>query len=479
MAVEQPSTEQLDQPTGAPPQLRPAGPASGLRKWLSIGTGAGIEIAGADLRVAVVRVRPGGVEVTAHTVIERFEERSALEWGAEYLNFARRTEAAASLPVTVVLPRREIVVRHLHLPGVEPKDMGSAVSWQADSLHAYADEPVVHGWARLGDTDQVIVGICRREIVDRYANLFAEAGIKLAGFTFSAAALYSGSRLLAVPPTAFLAVHSDGPLLEAYGESPARPIFSTWFDDVPEGVEPRAFGELRADGELLTGGFADLFAEPRRTPEGFDRERFALAHAAALANACPRQALGETANLLPEERRSQSARWIYIPTVILAALLVIAGLLLAWQPGYQEREYLKRLDAEIRKLEPRAQQAAKLDQAAQDARDRIELLDRFRRRSIADADALRELTNLLPATGWIQSLQMARTEVQLSGETDQAAALIKVLDGSPVFKDSTFSNSMTRSGSSEGFVIRSQREGPGTGEEPAPKQADGTTAVAR
>ena len=136
----------------------------------------------------------------------------------------------------------------------------------------------------------------------------------------------------------------------------------------------------------------------------------------------------------------------------------------SWQPGYQEREYLKRLEAQIRQVEPRAQQAVKLDATAESARQRIELLDDFRRRSTADADALRELTNLLPASGWVQSLSLTRTELQISGETEQAAALIKVLDTSPLFKDSAFSNSMTRSGSAEGFVIRTQREGPGTGE---------------
>jgi general secretion pathway protein L len=187
-----------------------------------------------------------------------------------------------------------------------------------------------------------------------------------------------------------------------------------------------------------------------------------LALAAAITNACPRLALD--ANLLPAERRSQSARWMYVPTAILAALVTIAAIVLAWQPGYQQRTYLKRLEAEIHRLEPRALQAAKLDAAAADARRRIDLLDGFRRRSQADADALRELTNLIAPPGWVQSLTMIRSEVQVAGEAEQAAALIKVLDTSPLFKESTFSNSVTRNGAAEGFVIRTMREGPGTGE---------------
>jgi general secretion pathway protein L len=434
----------------------------GVHKWLAIGTGVGVEIAGEDLRIVVVRVRPAGVEVAAHCRIMGFESRPAAEWGAEYAAFAKQAQVAA-LPVTVLLPRSEIIVRHLTLPGVGPKELDSAVSWQVDSLHPYADQPVAHAWAKLGDSAQVMVGLARQELVDRYANLFTEAGLKLAGFTFSAAALYSASRILVTPPAAFLAVHSDGPVLEAYGESAARPVFSTWFEDVPEGVEPRALAEMRADADIVTGRFVDLLPALRRSPgEDFDPETMSLALAAAITNACPRLSL--PANLLPVERRSQSARWMYVPTAVLGALLAVALLLLAWQPGAQERQYLERLSEEIHKLEPRALQAAKLDAAAEDARRRIEQLDEFRRRSQADADALRELTNLIAPPGWVQSLTMSRGEVQVAGEAEQAAALIKLLDSSPLFRDSTFSNSMTRSGSAEGFVIRTMREGPGTGE---------------
>ena len=265
-----------------------ATPAEGARKWLAIGTGAGIEIAGEDLRIVVARVRPGGVEVVAHCVIAAFSGRPAAEWGAEYAAFARRAQAS-SLPVTVVLPRRDVVVRHLHMPGVETKELGSAVSWQVDSLHPYADEPVAHAWGRLGDgAAQVMVGLVRQDLLDRYTNLFSEAGLKLASITFSAAALYSASRILVKPPAAFLAVHADGPLTEAYGESAARPVFSTWFDEVPEGVEPRALAEMRAGEELVTVQFADLLPPLRRQPDAsFDRRAIRPVNGATLF--CPIQ----------------------------------------------------------------------------------------------------------------------------------------------------------------------------------------------
>ena len=46
----------------------------------------------------------------------------------------------------------------------------------------------------------MLVGIARREIVDQLSSMFAEAGIKVAAFTFSAAAIYSAIRLTGAPP---------------------------------------------------------------------------------------------------------------------------------------------------------------------------------------------------------------------------------------------------------------------------------------
>ena len=67
-----------------PPRLIGLGNYSQLRRLAAFGTGAGIQIAGPDLEVAVARVRPTGVEVLARITIARFRERPAAEWGAEY-----------------------------------------------------------------------------------------------------------------------------------------------------------------------------------------------------------------------------------------------------------------------------------------------------------------------------------------------------------------------------------------------------------
>ena len=85
-------------------------------------------------------------------------------------------------------------------------------------------------------------------------------------------------------------------------------------------------------------------------------------------------------------------------------------------------------------------------------------IDNFRQQTRQDLDALNELTHLLAPPAWLSSLQLTRSSVSVTGETDQAAALIKLLDGSRQFQGSAFSLPLQKSGGAELFTIRSNRK---------------------
>ncbi|HLJ18299.1 MAG TPA: hypothetical protein VKV15_27660, partial [Bryobacteraceae bacterium] len=175
-------------------------PSGTLRKWLAVGTGVGIEIGVEELRVVVARVRPAGVKLLGSATVSRFRERPASEWGADYAAFLQKL-SATHLAATVLLPRHEIIVRQIALPGVADRDLDSAVRLQLDTLHPYPEEDAMADWARIGKTGMVLVGITRRSVVERYSSLLAEAGVKVAALTFSAAALHSATHLLCEPPS--------------------------------------------------------------------------------------------------------------------------------------------------------------------------------------------------------------------------------------------------------------------------------------
>jgi len=174
-----------------------------FRRWLAIGTGAGIP----DGRVGPVgsrgarspHRRPGP---GSHT-IPRFRERRADDWGAEYAGVSQ--EPGSQLPVGHgAAAASDLIVRQLALGGVANRDLGAAIQFQLDALHPYGEDEAAYSWCRLGRSGAVLIAILRREILERYTALFSEAGVKVAGFTFSAAAVHSGVRLLGTPPRAVL-----------------------------------------------------------------------------------------------------------------------------------------------------------------------------------------------------------------------------------------------------------------------------------
>jgi hypothetical protein len=309
----------------------------------------------------------------------------------------------------------------------------------------------------------VVVGIARRDVVDRYYAAFAEAGIRVASFTFSAAAIYSAARLLQVPPAGFLALQPAGGKVEAYGESETRPVFSAaFFNGDERRARTLAVSELRLppDTEALT--LVDILPFPKKAPRE-DEEYVsalsarALPYAAALSGACPRLSLD--ANLLPPDRRSAPSRLLWIPTIVL--LVCLAALVIVWvmQSAYQDRRYVESVRKEIAKMEPRASRVAALDRSIENVRARTRLLDEFRRRSKSDMDALNELTQILAPPVWVNHLEITRDFIGIAGEADQAALLLKVIDGSKLFENSEFTMPLARSGSNEVFRVRALREG--------------------
>lgn len=428
-----------------------------FRKYLAIGTGVGIEIGAEDLHVVVVRTRPSGARIVGGTIIAHFRNRPASEWGTEYATFLKKN-GGGYLSATVLLPRRDVVVRQISLPGVANRDLAAAIAFQVDSLHPFAEDDAAYDYARVGNGPAVMLGITRRTLIEEYSRLFTEAGIKVASFTFSAAVLYSALRLFSTPPSdGCLGVYKRDGETELYGESPSRPVFSAAFSPSVDHPEALAAAELRLAPETEPAGLDKLLPAPRKVPADFDFSLESLPYATALAGACPWLSL--KVNLLPATQRTTSSRLMYIPAAMLAFFLLLALVALGMQAPLDDRRYLAAIEAEAAKIAPVAAQASKLDREIEAARNRSRMLDAFRMRSKTDLDALGDLTRLIAPPTWTNSLELTRTQLNLAGEAEQAAGLLKIIDSSSAFQNSEFTIPLVRTSSGEVFRLRAQRKG--------------------
>ena len=412
----------------------------GLLRYLAFGTGVGIEIGPSNLQVSIARVRPSAIRQIATLNIENFRQRPASEWGREFSDFLKR-HGVAHLPAIVLLPRHEVIVRLVNLPGVEDKDLAAAINYQLDTLHPYAEDDAIAAYGRLGKSPDILVGVVRRAVFDSYTGLFAEAGIKVTNFTFSAATFYSALRLNSEPPKEFLALANTMSGLEVYGESSAKRVFSAIWDLPEEKVASMAIAELRIPQEtepLLTFPSASL--------------------SAASTGACPMFSLA--VNLLPEDQRKNTSVLRYIPTAVLAVALALLLTVIAMHKPYDTNQYVKQLQLEIAKVERSAQSISAADKEVAAVRTRTMLLDDYRRRTKNDLDLLQTLTVTLAPPAFVNYYEMNRDTVQLAGEIEQASSMLRLLDATPYLKNSEFTLAILRLADADAFRTRSQRKAP-------------------
>ncbi len=441
-----------------------------LRKWTAYGSGLGFAITGPrgaeTLEAAAVRVRPGGAVVLATARIEDFPHRPAAEWGNEIQIFARQ-HGVGHVVAAVMLARQDVIVRSIALPGVSDKDLDAAVRFQLDGLHPYAEDEVIASWSRLPETPTVLVAIARREGIDRYSTLFAEAGIKIGQFMCSAPALYSVARLFGeAPALPLLAIQETEAGAEVYGESAAKAVYSSAPARIPlERAVAIATAELRLEEAKEPFTFSQLVgSEP------------ALAVAAGIHSALPRHVLGT--NLLPEGQRQASSPLKWVPSAALGLAAIVLGGALYGLPGYEEKRFTRTLNQEISRVEPQVNRAGALEKQIQTARQRTELLDELRRRPKADMDTLLEMTRILPPPTWLNLFELSAKQVTVGGETDQAAPLLKTIDSSPYFEGSEFTASPVRMQAVEMFRVRTNRKARAAGTPPAQAQAQAPQAPA-
>lgn len=148
-----------------------------------------------------------------------------------------------------------------------------------------------------------------------------------------------------------------------------------------------------------------------------------------------------------------------MPTIVLGVLVLLTATALLGYAGYEDRRYLGRLQTEINKIQPAAHRSVTLDRQIAITRNRAEALDNFRRRLKDDMTALNDLSNILAAPAWVNSLQLTREGLSISGEADRAEALLKLLDGSRQFRRSEFTLPIAHGTNGESFSIHSAREG--------------------
>lgn len=444
-----------------------------------------IEIAGKTLQCVAVSKGLRGYEVTARLALEEFESRDPLALRPQVDEFFRRARVDRHQTV-VALPRASVVLRTLHFPEAVSENLANILDYQVENFEPIdrAELAYAHQLISRGDPPgklEVLLVMTRRAEIERRQQFFAALGIQpraMVCATLGLARILQAVDSVAARENNFLVRtnENDFELLAVLAgkiRAAKRFEFPESSGRVPRGEQiaqelVRTCAELRLEEKNLHNVYvtgvnpeavvAEVRAKAVALPvrllcvpvrRGGLRSRLSPAEFQAAAPAIgaailAMQKSGLPTNLMNHPEFSGQPRWAWAPTYALCgAALLMAGAT-AVRPSLQQRQFLNQLNAEIARLQPQVRRVERIESQTSEAQKKAAVLAARMGHDARNLEALRELSEILPDTAWINELSVHGDTIDLSGFADSATALVPLLDQSPLFQDATLASGITR-----------------------------------
>src|SRR6266850_2516011 len=180
--------------------------------------------------------------------------------------------------------------------------------------------------------------------------------------------------------------------------------------------------------------------------------------------------------LLPAAVRPRRLTRAQSITVGMAAATALLGIIALLAPGWREQRHLKRINAEINRLDPDVKSVDRVLRDLERKRKLLATVEGVEAAGVRPLPVLRELTELLPGDAWLTTVSLDAKGVELTGAASAASALIPLLENSPRLERVEFSSPVTRGrDSKEQFRIRAAWEAGGAVAPGQPRRAAPTT----
>lgn len=147
-------------------------------------------------------------------------------------------------------------------------------------------------------------------------------------------------------------------------------------------------------------------------------------------------------NLLPAERRLRRANRRLWLDLGLAAAAVLLLWLAAWETLENRRTAVAELEATVDQRRAEARQVNQLREALTDAVEGANFLAVQRERQPLMVVLLDELTRLLPDDTYLERFSFDNGQINLTGQSSQAAQLVGLLQGSPRLRNPALAGSI-------------------------------------
>jgi hypothetical protein len=447
------------------------------RAIMAIQTTTGIELFGDDLGIVVVAGLTRKVRIVKSVVLEGFAALDA-DGRARRLAEAVRVHRISGSNVHLALPGNSGTLRPMDIPAAASNAPENVVALQLESISPW---PVEDIWWAVGFASgrpsgsgktkapmrKAMVSIIPADVARPWVELFQRAGLPLAGLSLAPAAWAEGlTRLFGSDrPAMSVAVFPDriegvlivGDRTAVVTETMPRPV------DAPT----RSTLVARAVAGLIRGARVedpDSVRLVARGPIPEDFEPLALAtlpvekapagvgYFGALSVALAGR--GRGSNLIPPADREGRNVVRLVPTIALAACLLIAVTALVVREPYQYMRYGERLDAEIARLAPLVDGVIAEDSELLAASEEYATLNAV---LVPDRnlEALAWLAGSMPIDTWITSYSNQNGVLTVSGYSSRTSDFQLLLEESDRFDAVELASAVTRDPAGrERFTIR-------------------------
>jgi Tfp pilus assembly protein PilN len=437
-------------------------------------TSVGIEIAGKDLRIAVVREFAGRRRLVRLDVLTGFVGLTE-EDSATYLAAHFKKHKLTNYNVHLTFPGAWGVTRDLEFPVAvgTGEALRSAVALQVENMSPWTLDEIY--WDCAFETPAkgvrtiiVHVGIMPRAVLDPWIGMFRSARLALAGVSLSSLSWAHGVTVLwgKDKPAMVLAAEEgyvEGSLIRSdhiytvslpgADHAQLAPVSASQLMRASRIESP---DDLRFVTHGAFSGEAGL--ESIRLPiEGStsDAPNFGAISTALLGLI----RTGFHLNLVPPQQRYQRNVLQIAPTYALTGLLILLGVFAWIREPYQQSLYAEQLEEEAQRVALEVRPLADQETRLNEVTEKLKSLDGALRTRDSNLEALREISRVLPEGTFLTSYACQDHAVTISGLSDSAASIQRLLENSPTFRDVQFASSITRDATGKDrFVLKATIE---------------------
>ena len=174
--------------------------------------------------------------------------------------------------------------------------------------------------------------------------------------------------------------------------------------------------------------------------------------------------LWERGNMLPLEEQPRATVAERSGDLLLWAVVVVLLAAVFVTPLWQKRQMALALEAQLDKIKTGAGEVLVIQEKVDKSRASLSSVVDMRAKRPFAVDLLKRITEILPDDTWVQQFELKDGRVELRGMSDQATALIGLIESAPDFENAVFRSPVIQVQGQERFHLSAELSLSGGGE---------------